>query len=227
MDNFNPAYTGKRNDVLRLISDKAEKVLDIGCSTGTLGESIKQRRYVEVVGVELDEQMAKIARTRLDYVLLGDIEKINLEDHFLDGYFDCIIFADVLEHLKEPWEVLKNTTRVLNDGGVVIASIPNVRHYTTIIRLVLKGYWPYEERGIHDRNHLRFFTLKNIEEIFTKAKLGIIRIERNYRIGRLQKLCGFVKRLPLPSIRDFITFQYIVVARKSNYGGQEKCREQL
>jgi len=84
---------------------------------------------------------------------------------FAPNYFDCIIFADILEHLKDPLVLLKNATSFLSDGGVIIASIPNIRHHTTIINLLFKGYWPYRERGIHDKTHLRFFTLKNIKEM--------------------------------------------------------------
>lgn len=109
--------------------------------------------------------MAKVPKEKIDKVIVGNIERINLTDYFTPNYFYCIIFADVLEHLKNPWTVLKGTTNFLTDSGFVIISFPNVRHYTTIINLV-KGYWPYRERGIHDKTHLRFFTFKNIKNAF-------------------------------------------------------------
>ena len=107
--------------------------------------------------------MAKVAKEKIDRVIMGDIERNNLIDYFQQNYFDFIIFADVLEHLKDPWAVLKNVTNFLTSSGFIITSIPNVRNYTTIINLV-KGYWPYRERGIHDKTHLRFFTFKNIKK---------------------------------------------------------------
>ncbi len=70
----------------------------------------------------------------------------------------------------------------MQDRGLIVASIPNVRHYSTIFSLVVRGYWPYRDRGIHDKTHLRFFTLKNIKELFLDANLDIISIVRNYRI---------------------------------------------
>jgi len=212
---FNPSYIGSREDVLNLIPNNVRRVLDVGCSIGILGEELKQRFGAEVVGVELDEQMAKIAKEKLDKVIIGDIEKINLADYFAPNYFDCIIFADILEHLKDPWGVLKNATSFLSDGGVIVASIPNIRHYTTITNLLFKGYWPYRERGIHDKTHLRFFTLKNIKEMIGDAGLKIVKIKRNYRIiERPHRLNRFSKYCAFPFLKDFLTFQYLIVCKK-------------
>ena len=215
MFNFNPSYVGSRDDILNLVPDNVRKVLDVGCSVGALGEQIKQRNSVEVVGIELDEQMAKIAKEKLDKVIIGDIEKINSVDCLIPNYFDCIIFADILEHLKDPWKVLKNITSFLSDDGVIVASIPNIRHYTTIINLLFKGYWPYRERGIHDKTHLRFFTLKNIKEMIEGAGLKIVKVKRNYRIiERPHRLNRFSKYFAFPFLKDFLTFQYLIVCKK-------------
>lgn len=213
---FNSSYIGARNDILSLIPDNVSKLLDIGCSIGVLGEQIKQRnKNVEVNGVEFDEQMAEVAKKKFDKVIVGDIEDINVTNVLLPNYFDCIIFADILEHLKNPWDILKNTANLLNDRGVVIASIPNVRHYSTIISLLFKGYWPYRERGIHDRTHLRFFTLRNIRELFQYANLNIERIERNYRIiEKPHRLNRFSKCFALYPCKELFTFQYLIVAKK-------------
>ena len=214
---FNPSYIGARNDILTLISDDVSKVLDIGCSTGALGEQIKQKNNVEVSGIELDEQMAEVAQKKLDKVIVGDVENINLADFFQPGYFDCIIFADILEHLKNPWKILRSSAKFLNAGGVVIASIPNVRHHTTITNLLFKGYWPYRERGIHDRTHLRFFALRNIKELFQYADLSIERIERNYRIiEKPHWLNRFSKCFAFYPCKELFTFQYLIVGKKLN-----------
>lgn len=214
---FNPSYVGKRNDVLALVPNNVKRVLEIGCSIGVLGEQIKQRnKGIEVIGIEVDKQMAKIAKRKLDKVIIKDIEIINLIDYFSPNYFDCIIFADVLEHLRNPWDVLKNATSILNDKGIIIVSIPNIGHYTVIINL-LKGYWPYRERGLHDKTHLRFFTLRNIKELFEYADLRIIRLERNYRImeknhhsnwNRFSKYFRF-----LPIFKELFVFQYVAITK--------------
>jgi 2-polyprenyl-3-methyl-5-hydroxy-6-metoxy-1,4-benzoquinol methylase len=115
--------------------------------------------------------MAKVAKEKIDRVIMEDIERINLIDYFQPNYFDCIIFADVLEHLKDPWAILKNVTNFLTDNGFIITSIPNVRYYTIIFNFLFRGNCPYRERGIHDKNHLRFFTFKNIKKMFLDVGL--------------------------------------------------------
>ena len=189
---FNPSYIGRRNNVARLVPEGAIRILDVGCSIGALGENIKRKNGAEVTGIEIDKEMARVAKQKLDRVVVGDIETINLENNFAPNYFECIIFADVLEHLKEPWDVLKNATKILGTNGVIIISIPNVRHYTTISNLVIRGYWPYEQRGTHDKNHLRFFTFRNIKEMLQDAGLTIVTMERHYRIEKPHQLNKYV-----------------------------------
>ena len=215
INTFNPSYIGPRSDILNLIPKNVRKALDIGCSIGTLGKQLKQNNNTEVIGIELNHEMAKIAEDNLDRVIIADIEKVNLNDFFPSGYFDCVVFADILEHLKDPWTVLSNITKVLSEKGLVIASIPNIRHYTTIINLCVKGYWPYRDRGVHDRTHLRFFTLKNIKELFEQCGLKINKVERNYRlIERPHSHNRYSKYLAFPIIKEFLTFQYIILAEK-------------
>lgn len=214
-NNFNPSYIGERNDILKLIPNKVKKILDVGCSTGILGEQIRNRNAAEVIGIEINREMAQIAQKKIDKVITENIEEIKLNDYFSYKYFDCIIFADVLEHLKDPWKVLKEVVNFLSSEGIIIASIPNVRHFSTIISLCLNGYWPYKDRGIHDKNHLRFFTFKNIKEMFYIPGLEILYIKRNYRI--IEKPCKFnslSKYFAIIPFRDLLTFQYIVVARR-------------
>jgi len=213
--NFNPSYIGHRDDILNLIPQSAKKVLDVGCSIGALGKQLKQRSNVEVIGIEINKEMASIAKYNLDKVIIADVEDLNLNDYFPSEYFDCVIFADVLEHLKEPWIVVKNIIGILGQKGLVIACIPNVRHYTTIIDLIFKGNWPYRERGIHDRTHLRFFTLRNIKEMFDNSVLKINKIERKYRImEEPHPYNKFSRFFALPIIKEFLTFQYLILARK-------------
>ena len=212
---FNPSYVGRRDDILNLVPKGASVVLDVGCSTGRLGWQVKRRERGKVFGIELDGEMARIASQRLDRVIAGDVEAIALEDHFAPGELDCIIFADVLEHLRDPWAVLHSMARLLKQDGVVVASIPNVRHYSTVVALVWGGFWPYRERGIHDRNHLRFFTLKDIKDMFQHAGLRITRVDRKYRIiERPHRWNSFSRYLAWPLLKDFLTFQYLVSADK-------------
>jgi len=215
MNNFNPAYIDARDDILKYIPNRVVKVLDVGCSIGILGKRIKERYAAEVTGIELNEEMARAAEKNLDRIIIGDIEKLRLDNYFSSENFDCIILADILEHLKDPWSVLNRLSSLLSEKGLLISSIPNVRHYTTILQLVLRGYWPYRDRGIHDRTHLRFFALKNIKELFEHSGLKIRKIEKKYRlIERPHPYNRFSKYFAFPLIRAFLVFQYIIVAEK-------------
>ena len=216
---FNPSYIGQRDDIVQLIPNTVRRVLDVGCSVGVLGEAIK-RKYpcASVDGIEYDQAMAMEAKKRLDKVWIGDAhEVLQLME---DGEYDCIIFADVLEHLRDPWGVLGACRSKIGHSGIIIASIPNVRHWSTIYSLVVKGYWPYRNRGIHDRTHLRFFARRNIEEMFRESGYSLVKIQNKYRITEnnyprcLRRMDDYCKYFLW---RELFVFQYLVVAELDSY----------
>ncbi len=212
---FNQSYIGSRSDVLQLVPATVKNVLDVGCSIGVLGAAIKEKTSSRVVGIDLSQKMADIASTKIDKVIVGNIEDEKIQGSLKKERFDAIIFADVLEHLFDPWVVLRRLTANLNPQGVVISSIPNIKHLDTIINLLVKGYWPYRKRGIHDWTHLRHFTKKNIVELFDGANLKIEKVEANYRlIESPHYLNKYAKYFALPFLKDFLAFQYLIVARK-------------
>lgn len=212
---LNPSYIGLRKDVLKLVPRNSRRVLDVGCSVGALGEQIKRVTQASVVGIELDPDMASLARSRLDLVIEGDVEKMSVNRLWPAEFFDCIIFADILEHLREPWTTLQRFVQLLHPSGVVIISMPNIGHYSTIVNLLFYRYWPYRTRGIFDRTHLRFFTLRNIFELCSYANLEIAEVHRNYRLSDRYSLLNKPTRLySLPVLRDFMAYQYLVVAHK-------------
>ena len=159
-----PSYFGHgRPEILALVPGTARSVLDIGCGAGRLGKAIKARQQAEVVGIELNEDAAEAARTRIDQVFVGDVEAMDLP--FPPGRFDAIVCGDILEHLREPDRVLRRAKDWLEPDGTLVASIPNVRHHS-VVRSVLEGNWTYESAGLLDRTHLRFFTRREIEKLF-------------------------------------------------------------
>jgi 2-polyprenyl-3-methyl-5-hydroxy-6-metoxy-1,4-benzoquinol methylase len=207
------AYHGSaRADVLSLVPSGARRVLDVGCGAGRLGQELKESTDVEVVGIELNPEVARSAAAFLDRVICASGEYIDVEE--LDPPFDCIIFADVLEHLVSPWATLRRFVDCLTPEGRIVASLPNVAHWGVIAGL-LRGRWDYQDRGLLDRTHLRFFTRRSVADLFAQAGLVIERWERNYRLleadRRYARLARWLARGPL---RDLITFQYLVVARK-------------
>lgn len=169
-------YEHVHGTLLSLIPAGVRRVLDVGCAAGRLGAALKARGSTEVIGIEVVPEVAERARARLDQVFVGDAEKLDLP--FPAGYFDCIVYGDVLEHLRDPWEVLKRHLRYLSADGSVVASIPNVNHFSVVAAL-LGGAWPYQPAGILDRTHLRFFTLSEIVSMFESAGLMIVQLAAN------------------------------------------------
>ena len=163
-----------RPEILALVPKAARRVLDIGCGAGRLGEALKARQEAEVVGIELDEEAARQARARLDRVVVGDIEQ--LEPDFAPGSFDAVLCGDILEHLRSPDRLLRQAHAWLRPHGHLIASIPNVRHHS-IVRGLLAGSWTYESAGLLDRDHLRFFTRREIEKLLFRAGFSIEQLQ--------------------------------------------------
>lgn len=159
----------KACDVARsFITTDMKRFLDVGCGPGYFGKMVKDMQEAYVVGLEFTEKAAEYARRRLDEVHTVDVEKFVLP--YEKQHFDCIAYLDILEHLIDPWEVLKGHRQFLKNDGVVIASIPNIRNLETIAELVQGGSWTYKkEGGILDVTHLRFFTLITINELFDQA----------------------------------------------------------
>lgn len=163
-----------RKEMLDFVPVSAEKILDVGCSVGNFGTLLKKERGVEVWGLEADRQAAEVAAEKLDRVvnaLFGE----NAE--FEGEKFDAIVFNDVLEHMVDPYAALRYARTLLSSEGRVVASIPNVRYFDNVWKLLFDGSWEYTDTGILDRTHLRFFTKSSIEAMFTELGYHIEKIE--------------------------------------------------
>lgn len=166
-------YHNIRPEVIGLIPAEAVRVLEIGCAAGAMGRNLKEQRpEVEVVGVELNPQAAELARDRLDAVICGDIEEFEFLP-YPHEYFDCITFGDVLEHLRDPEALLKRLLPYLHPDGVLICSIPNIRHQSVMLNLMVNGRWEYQDEGLLDRTHIHFFTLAEIRVMMDRLGLDM------------------------------------------------------
>lgn len=212
-----------RNEIVNLIDkpkDQPIKVLEVGCACGGTLLQIKNiYAKAELAGIEFNEQAAASAGLFAD-VIAADIEKATLP--YPEGYFDYIIFADVLEHLVDPWQALKNVEPYLQAGGRILASIPNVMH-VSVIQSLLQGYWRYVDAGILDKTHMRFFTLSEINRMFTNTGYQLAGYHQTY-IHESETDKHFIQALTAlmgnPQLAaQYRTYQYIVTAAKANGGG--------
>ena len=150
-------------------------VLDVGCHTGIMGNALIGRKRCRVVGIDQDEAALRVAATRLERVANLDIEQPDWASNLLiepDEKFDVILFGDVLEHTRNPGRILREARTLLKPDGRVIVSVPNVANLRVRLGL-LKGNFNYEESGILDRTHLRFFTRKTARELLEQAGFRI------------------------------------------------------
>ena len=208
------AYENPRPDVQALVPRDARRILDLGCSSGALGAALKARQPgAAVVGVERDPAYAAAARERLDEVVeadLGDFDPSGL------GRFDCLVAADVLEHLVDPWTVLRRCAAVLEPGGTAVVSLPNVRYWETFWQVYVRGTWPRRAVGLFDRTHLRWFTLADAWALLDQAGLRPERVDRRLRLAPAQSRLDPLAQLMLPrvpGVRTLLTYQHVIRAR--------------
>src|SRR3954452_13750617 len=204
------AYERARPEITAHVPAGARRVLDLGCATGTTGAALKAARDIEVVGVEREADYAREAAARLDRGVTADVEAL---DPAPLGTFDCLIAADVLEHLVDPWAALARYARQLEPGGTAIVSLPNVGHWSTYAHL-LRGTWPRKPEGIFDATHLRRVTLPDARELLTQAGLEPTHVVRRgwiaWRGSRADVLAPPL--LKVPGIRTLVTFQHLLRA---------------
>jgi 2-polyprenyl-3-methyl-5-hydroxy-6-metoxy-1,4-benzoquinol methylase len=170
---------------------------------------LRARGVKHVFGVEINPDAAsRLEGVYADY-WIGDVEQVNLPAGI--EAFDCIVFADVLEHLRDPWSTLKRYLQLLKPRGEIVVSIPNVRNIALLYNLVLRGRWHYEDSGLLDRTHLRFFTRVEILELLADAGLEIELIRENRE--KLSLARRILTAPVLALIPDLGVCQYVIRAR--------------
>lgn len=206
------SYTGDRNDLVALLPQVDGPVLDVGCSTGTLGGRLRNLLGVSVTGVERDHGYAAQAGRVLDRCLEADAIEGMQQLHDEGETFAAAILGDVLEHLEDPWAAFDLAASLVRAGGWILVSVPNVGHWSTFVSLAT-GRWPRRARGIHDETHLRFFARKDVQDLMNRPPARLVAYrrvyrlsERPYRINRLAPVFGWI-------VPDLFTYQFLLLSR--------------
>jgi len=211
-----------RPDLIALIPQGARRILDVGCGAGRMGEALKAARDCTVVGIEADPEVAKEAEQRLDAVIVGDVESDGLE--LGEEPFDCIVFGDVLEHLRDPKAAMDRLMPALAPDGTVVLSVPNVRNCQVIRDLAL-GFFSYEPAGILDESHLRFFALGELLDLLARSGLDPVTVRPVFdpqvaswrSVGRPTAVKLGWAELSMPSpeeAEELFVYQYLISARR-------------
>jgi 2-polyprenyl-3-methyl-5-hydroxy-6-metoxy-1,4-benzoquinol methylase len=182
---------GSRGRVFRAIPI-GSKVLDVGCDTGRFGEALARERGCEVHGIERDPEAAREANQRLRrvHVRSADAEGALTEI----GSFDAVLFLDVLEHIYDPWSVLRAAHDALRPGGLILTVVPNIAHIS-VVRRLLQGRFDYQDHGAMDRTHIRWFTRQSLERSLSQSGFVSTRVEVVPVVPWLQELPRFGQAL--------------------------------
>lgn len=210
---------------------EGSNILDIGCATGYMCSALKEYKNCTITGIEINANMASVAKKRCDDVIEGDIQFMDIKKELgEETIFDVVLMGDILEHLTDPGSVLQKIRPFLKEKGLLLVSVPNIAHSAIIFEL-LQGKFPYREEGLLDYTHLRFFTKESLINMLESKGFWVTSIERaiipaentEFRcdISLFPKeIVQFIKNLP-----DSDTYQFIIRAVKDRkYYKEEKLR---
>lgn len=203
-----------RSDIFPIVPKQGGTLLDIGGGIGATASSLKSSGHCERAGV-IDLVQQDPARLGLDFHYSGNLE----EPGFLkqisakEGPFNTVLCLDVLEHIRDPWTLIKELHEALAPNGVIVASIPNMRHYKASFPLFFQGKWDLQESGIRDRTHLRWFVRETAIDLMTSSGLELEEIREATGAGRKISL---IRAATFGVLRSFTTLQYLIRVRRTD-----------
>ena len=182
--------------VSKVIKDKKEvkNILDVGCGYGLLSRELKKTfPKLDFYGIEHSKEASRSSQKILK-LLQYNIEDIALIKRKLKTQkFDVIIFSDVLEHLYDPVDIIKSYQSFLNQDGTIVVTVPNIANIFSRLALLF-GYFNYNETGVMDKTHIRFFNKQNLKQLAKESNLQIV----------AQKYDSILVRWFVPFIKIFI-----------------------
>ncbi|MGD0678634.1 MAG: class I SAM-dependent methyltransferase [Polyangiaceae bacterium] len=183
------------------------RALDVGCGRGQLGEAVAALGW-DVWGIEQSVEAISTAERRLRGLVQANLTNYDLVRRALPGRFDALILSDVLEHLYDPASVLQHYLEFVKPGGRVFVSLPNAVVWTNRFAWAL-GRVEYEDTGVMDRTHIRFFTFKTAKELVTASGCRVERVASTPHLARaflpaMKAIMGRKKSLSAASPRALI-----------------------
>lgn len=205
-------HTHVREDAFPMVPRGGGTLLDVGGGIGATAAKLREIGYIDRAGV-IDCVAHNVTSLGLDFRHSGDLEDGDFVDDVIaaEGPFQCILCLDVLEHLRDPWSVVRQLHNALVPGGVIVASLPNVRNYKVLLPLLFRNEWTLTDAGVLDRTHLRFFVRSSAIDLMTSSGLVLDRIKPNPSGGRAVRL---FRALTLGQMNSFTDLQYLIRVRR-------------
>lgn len=215
-----PAYDQYNETLLDMIPPGLHRITEVGCMRGTLAAAYRLNNpQCEWTGIDIDPDNVMIARTNCQVVYCRDIEQVSEAELIKWGNTDAWVFGDTLEHLQDPWRVLSRIRGAMGESGNIIASIPNTQHWSFQARLNI-GIFRYENDGLFDRTHLRFFTRTTIFELFESTGFTVENaVSRIFNFPGSEQYLPHIRAMaaasgydPNQAEADAIPYQYVIRA---------------
>jgi len=207
-------FSTARHDVLAHIPGAPRSVLDIGCGFGSTTAVLRGRGSLDLaIGVEIEPAAAEEARQHFDHVYCSAVEDAPFEEKIAPGTLDCALCLDVLEHLVDPWAVVKRVSPLLKTGGRLYISVPNIRNWKFILRLLTRGDFHYRSSGLLDRTHLRFFVRKTAMQLGESGGLSVVKAV-DARAYKPFEARAILNALTFGATSELIAKQWIIIAEK-------------
>ena len=208
-------------DLIDVLPINANRVVDVGCGLGVIAKEFHIRANPNYyLGIEIVPKNAEIVKQYCSECIVGNIEEFNNETWSQLSNYDLWVFGDVLEHLYDPWSVLKKVRSILPEDGQIACCIPNAQHWSMQARLSI-GDWRYADTGLLDRTHIRFFTRQTVVELMRDAGFEITEIIPRYlHQPNADKFLDIIENMaataggdPKIARAEASVFQYIVKAK--------------
>jgi O-antigen biosynthesis protein len=217
--------------ILQQVS-KGSRVLEFGPATGYMTRYMKNELGCQITCIEVDKAAADIARQYCDQMIVADLDDLKWGSELSGQRFDHLVFADVLEHLKDPWKVLKFAVQFLKESGSAILSVPNIGHNAVIMDL-LQGKFEYRSVGLMDDTHIRFFTRQSIVQLLEKADLCPVQWLATYARPESTEFNQNYNEFPqefrsfLENKQDAHVYQFITVSKRKDAVTPDECSYEL
>lgn len=208
-------YSNIRHDLIEFFEKKTySRILEIGAAYGETLFYIKENGLAtETVGIELyQDEKNKENYKNIDRFIFGNINEIDLSEY--KNYFNLILLPDVLEHIYDPKKTLSIVHQLLSDDGEIVVSMPNIRHYSAFVRIFLKGDFSYDENGIFDYTHVRFYCKKNIQQLLESSNFKILKVEGSIRNFKGKSFAKIINMISFGLFEQFLSNQYFFKAKK-------------